>query len=71
LINLIQKVLEGANIKLSAVAADVVGVSGRAILEAMVRGMDDFNMLAVMAKGRKRNKTAELEESLYGLVGPP
>ena len=69
-INLIQKVLEGANIKLSAVATDVVGVSGRAMLEAMVKGIDDPKMLAVMAKGRMRNKTAELEESLYGLVGP-
>jgi len=69
-INLIQKVLEGANIKLSAVATDVVGVSGRAMLEAMVRGVDDPKMLAAMAKGRMRNKTAELEESLYGLVGP-
>jgi len=69
-INLIQKVLEGANIKLSAVATDVVGVSGRAILEAMVKGMDDPKKLAAMAKGRMRNKTTELEESLYGLVGP-
>lgn len=69
-VNRIQKVLEGANIKLSSVATDVVGASGRAILEAMVRGMDDPKVLAALARGRMRNKTAELEEALYGLVGP-
>src|SRR5918992_106456 len=37
-VNRIQKVLEGANIKLASVASNVVGVSGRAMLEAMVRG---------------------------------
>lgn len=69
-VNRIQKVLEGANIKLSSVATDVVGASGRAILEAMVRGADDPKVLAALARGRMRNKTAELEEALYGLVGP-
>jgi transposase len=68
-VNRIQKVLEGANIKLSAVATDVVGASGRAILEAMVAGTDDPSVLAAKARGRMRNKTAQLEESLKGLVG--
>jgi len=69
-VNRIQKVLEGANIKLSSVATDVVGASGRAMLEAMVRGTDDPKVLAALAKGRMRNKTAQLEEALHGLVGP-
>jgi transposase len=69
-VNRIQKVLEGANIKLSSVATDVVGASGRAILEAMVSGMDDPQALAEMAKGALRKKTHALEEALEGLVGP-
>lgn len=69
-VNRIQKVLEGANIKLSAVATDVVGVSGRAMLEAMVKGVEDPQTLAAMAKGRMRNRLADLKEALQGLVGP-
>lgn len=69
-VNRIQKVLEGANIKLSAVASNVVGVSGRAILEAMVKGVEDSQVLAAMAKGRMRNKRTDLKEALQGLVGP-
>jgi transposase len=65
----IQKVLEGANIKLSSVATDITGVSGRAILEAMVRGVSDSKVLAEMAKGRLRKKISSLEEALNGVVG--
>jgi transposase len=68
-VNRIQKVLEGGNIKLSSVATDVVGVSGRAMLEAMIRGVEDPNVLAAMAKGRLKNKRADLTEALQGLVG--
>lgn len=68
-VNRVQKVLEGANIKLSVVATNVVGVSGRAILEAMVRGTDDPQTLAAMAKGKLRNKQADLAEALQGMVG--
>lgn len=68
-INRIQKLLEGANIKLSAVASDVVGVSGRAMLEAMVRGVEDPQALADMAKGKLRDKRPALEEALQGLMG--
>ena len=68
-VNRIQKVLEGANIKLSSVASDIVGVSGRAILEAMVNGMEDPGVLANMARGALRRKQASLEEALQGLVG--
>lgn len=66
----IQKVLEGANIKLSAVASDVVGVSGRAILEAIVAGGADPQVLASLAKGRLRQKRPELQAALRGLIGP-
>lgn len=69
-VNRIQKVLEGANIKLSCVATDVVGRSGRAMLEAMVRGIDDPKVLAAMARGSLRNKQADLAEALRGMVGP-
>ena len=69
-VNRIQKVLEGANIKLSSVATDIVGVSGRAMLEAMVKGVEDPQVLMAMAKGRMRNKDADLREALQGLVGP-
>ncbi len=69
-VNRIQKLLEGANIKLSSVATDVVGVSGRAILESMVQGIQDPQALANLAKGRLREKRAALEEALRGLMGP-
>lgn len=65
----IQKVLEGANIKLSSIATDVVGVSGRAMLEAMINGVEDTKALADMAKGKLRQKKASLEEALHGLMG--
>lgn len=68
-INRIQKVLEGANIKLSAVASDVVGVSGRAMLEAMVSGTQDAQALAALAKGSLRHKRDALEQALHGLMG--
>jgi transposase len=66
----IQKVLEGANIKLSAIVADVVGVSGRAMLDALVAGTEDAEALAALARGRLRAKRAALSEALEGSVGP-
>lgn len=68
-INRIQKVLEGSNIKLSSVATDIVGVSGRAILEAMVNGVEEPKALAEMAKGLLRKKMTSLEEALKGMMG--
>ena len=65
----IQQVLEGANIKLSSVATDVVGVSGRAMLEALARGSEDPQAMAALAKGRMRPKRPELEEALRGMMG--
>lgn len=69
-VNRIQKVLEGANIKLAAVASNVVGVSGRAMLEAMVEGAEDPGVLADLAKGKLRAKQPALEKALQGLMGP-
>jgi transposase len=68
-VNRIQKVLEGANIKLAAVASDVMGVSGRQMIEAMIAGTDDPKVLAAMAKGRLKDKQADLEQALVGMVG--
>jgi transposase len=68
-VNRIQKVLEGANIKLASVASDVVGASGRAMLRAMTAGETDPKVLANMAKGQLRDKIPALQEALRGLVG--
>jgi transposase len=67
-VNRIQKLLEGCNIKLSSVASDIAGVSGRAMLEAMVNGIEDPGILANMARGTMRRKKASLEESLRGFL---
>jgi len=66
MINRVNKTLETANIKLSSVASEVHGVSGRAILAAMIGGQTDASTLAEMAKGRLRNKRVELEAALSG-----
>jgi transposase len=68
-VNRVQKTLEGANIKLAAVATDVLGVSGRAMLEAIVAGATDAVTLARLARGRLRDKRADLEQALSGRVG--
>ncbi len=68
-VNRIQKVLEGANIKLSSVATNILGVSGRAMLEAMVTGNSDPTVLAAMAKGRLQKKQEQLEQALKGQLG--
>lgn len=66
----LHKTLEGANVKLGAVASDILGVSGRAMLEALVAGRDDPEALAALAKGRLRDKHDRLVAALRGLVGP-
>ncbi len=65
----LQKLLEGANIKLSSVATDILGVSGRAMLAALAAGEADPATIAAMAKGRLRTKREQLEAALRGLVG--
>jgi hypothetical protein len=62
----IQKTLEDAGIKLDSVAADVVGVSGRAMLAALVAGERDPQVLAELAKGRLRSKLPQLRQALRG-----
>lgn len=67
-VNRLQKVLETANIKLSSVATDVLGVSGRAMLEALLTGVSDAEALADLARGRLRAKLPALREALEGRV---
>lgn len=66
--NRIQKVLEDANIKLASVASDVLGASGRMMLQAMMQGNTDAVGLAELSKGRLRNKIPELRKALAGQV---
>lgn len=70
LINRLHKVLEDANLKLSAVASDVTGVSARAILNKLLEGESDVSVLAALARGKLQNKRAELERALTGRVAP-
>ena len=69
-VNRLQKVLEDANIKLASVASDVVGASGRAILNELVSGNTDPHLMAELAKGRLREKRDLLEKALSGRVNP-
>jgi transposase len=69
-VNRLQKTLEGANIKLSSVASDIMGKSGRAILAALVAGTTDAAALAQLAKGQLREKRPALERALAGRMGP-
>jgi transposase len=68
-VNRLQKVLEGANVKLAAVATDIMGKSGREILAALVAGQTDAAELAQLARGRLREKLPQLERALTGRVG--
>ncbi len=63
------KLLEDAGIKLSSVAADISGVSGRAMLEALIAGQRDPAALAELAQRRLRSKIPELTEALTGRFG--
>lgn len=67
-VNRLQKVLEDANIKLGSVISDVVGMSGRAILDALVRGETDPEKLAALAHGRVKVSRGTLMEALRGRV---
>lgn len=69
-INRVQKVLETANIKLASVASDVLGKSGRAMLEGLIAGVTDAESLAECARGRGRAKLPALREALEGCVEP-
>ena len=68
-VNRLQKILEGANIKLAAVVKDVTGVSARDMLAGLVAGREDPVALAELARGRMREKVPELQRALRGQVG--
>jgi transposase len=67
-VNRVQKVLEVANIKLASVASDSLGISGRAMIRAMIAGQDDANQLAELARKRLRSKLPQLKLALSGRV---
>ncbi len=62
----VEKLLEDASIKISSVATRTLGVSGRAMREALIAGERDPLLLADLARGRLKNKTAQLAEALDG-----
>ncbi|PYY27527.1 IS110 family transposase [Paenibacillus illinoisensis] len=64
--NRVQKVLEGANIKLASVVSDIMGLSSRDMLEAMVNGETDSETLAGFARRSMKRKKEELELALKG-----
>ncbi|WP_031540319.1 MULTISPECIES: IS110 family transposase [unclassified Bacillus (in: firmicutes)] len=66
--NRIQKVLEGANIKLGSVVSDIFGVSSREMLQSIADGEDNVEILANSARGKLKEKKQELELSLQGRI---
>jgi transposase len=69
-VNRLHKVLEDAGVKLSTVASDVLGASGRAMLSALVEGTTDPVVLADLARGRLRQKLPLLQRALEGKFRP-
>jgi transposase len=69
-VNRLQKVLEDAGIKLSSVASDVMGASGRAMVEALIGGTTDPHALADLARGKLRRKLPALQRALVGRFRP-
>jgi len=67
--NRLQKILEGANIKLGSVVSDITGKSARMMLESMIAGQADVHIIAGMAHGRLKSKEEELKKALKGLMG--
>jgi transposase len=65
-VNRLHKVLEWVNLKLTSVLTDIIGVSGRAILQQLLEGEQDVAVLADLAKGRALTKRAALEQALAG-----
>lgn len=68
-LNRLKKVLEGANIKLAVVTKDMMGVSAREMLQALVAGQDGSATMAELARGRLRAKIPQLEQALTGQMG--
>ncbi len=67
-LNRIQKVLEGANVKLASVVSEISGVSSRAILAELVQDHLNLDQLQTLVHGRLRDKVPELEQALTGRV---
>lgn len=65
-INRMHKVLQDANIKLTSVASDIMGVSGRRMMMALINGETDPEVLAELSKAALRNKIPELQKALKG-----
>lgn len=65
-VNRLCKVLEDAGVKLSTVATNVLGVSGRAMLTALIAGTTDPAVLAALARGKLRQKLPDLRRALHG-----
>src|SRR5499433_882636 len=68
--NRLHKILEDAGIKLASVATDILGVSGRAMLEALTPGTTDPDVLAELARGKLRKKLPTLRQALVGRFRP-
>ncbi|WP_227940480.1 IS110 family transposase, partial [Alkalihalobacillus deserti] len=68
--NRIQKVLEGANIKLGSVVSDIMGVSSKNMLRAIAEGEEDPEKLANLAQRTLKRKKADLELALRGYISP-
>jgi transposase len=66
----IQRTLDAANLKLTGVVSDILGVSGRAMVEALIDGETDPHRLADLARGTLKNKRAALIEALTGRITP-
>src|SRR3954447_14592980 len=69
-VNRLQKTLEGANIKLGDVATDILGVSGRRMLRALIDGTTDAAAIAELAQGKVRDQRPALARALCGQIGP-
>ena len=67
-VNRLHKLLETANVKLTSVVSDVMGKSGRAMLDALLEGVSDPEALAELARGSLRGKLPQLREALEGRV---
>ncbi|KNY26100.1 IS110 family transposase [Pseudobacteroides cellulosolvens] len=70
-VNRLQKVLEGANIKLSNVVSNVLGVSGRKMVEELIKEKDekDLEVIAQLARGRMQEKIPQIIKALNGTIG--
>lgn len=67
--NRIARIIKSGNIKLSQVASDCLGVSGRRMLRALAEGESDGEKLVLFAKGRLKKKSSELSRALSGRLG--